>query len=64
MTSLSPLHTIGDQISEALLLHRDASRKEAKALSVDMLAKVGSLILPGPMIHIHSNFLVDFANVQ
>jgi peptide/nickel transport system ATP-binding protein len=41
MTSLSPLHTIGDQISEALLLHRDASQEEAKALSIDMLAKVG-----------------------
>ena len=25
MTSLSPVHTIGDQISEALFLHRDAS---------------------------------------
>ncbi len=41
MTSLSPLHTIGDQISEALLLHREATPEEAKALSVDMLAKVG-----------------------
>ncbi len=41
MTSLSPLHTIGDQISETLVLHRGASRKEAKALSVDMLKRVG-----------------------
>lgn len=41
MTSLSPLHTIGDQISEAVLLHRDVSQDEAKALSVDMLKKVG-----------------------
>ena len=28
MTSLSPVHTIGDQVSEALFLHRDASRNE------------------------------------
>jgi len=41
MTSLSPLHTIGDQISEALLLHRNASRAEAKRLSIEMLRLVG-----------------------
>ena len=41
MTSLSPLHTIGDQISEALLLHQTTSQKEAKALSIDMLKRVG-----------------------
>ena len=26
MTSLSPVHTIGDQIGEALLLHRDVNK--------------------------------------
>ena len=41
MTSLSPLHTIGDQISETLLLHQDTSQKDAKALSIDMLKRVG-----------------------
>jgi peptide/nickel transport system ATP-binding protein len=41
MTSLSPLHTIGDQISETLLLHQDASKQDAKALSIDMLKRVG-----------------------
>jgi peptide/nickel transport system ATP-binding protein len=41
MTSLSPLHTIGDQISETLLLHQNTSKKEAKALSIDMLKRVG-----------------------
>ena len=30
MSSLSPLHTIGDQISEALLLHRDVDAAEGK----------------------------------
>ena len=41
MTSLSPLHTIGDQISEALLLHRQTSRREALELTAEMLRLVG-----------------------
>ena len=41
MTSLSPLHTIGDQVSEALLMHRDVSKPEARELSTDMLRLVG-----------------------
>jgi len=41
MTSLSPVHTIGDQISEALFLHRDASRDEGMKLTRTMLAHVG-----------------------
>jgi len=41
MTSLSPVHTIGDQISEALFLHRDASRLEGLKLTRTMLEHVG-----------------------
>ena len=41
MTSLSPVHTIGDQISEALFLHRDASRQEGLKLTETMLHHVG-----------------------
>ncbi len=41
MTSLSPLHTVGDQVSEALFLHRDIGAKEGYELSVDMLRLVG-----------------------
>ena len=41
MTSLSPLHTIGNQIGEALELHRDISRKEIEPTVVDMLRLVG-----------------------
>ncbi len=41
MVSLSPLHTIGDQISEALFLHRDASRQEGMRLTQEMLGLVG-----------------------
>ncbi len=41
MTSLSPVHTIGDQVSEALFLHRDASRREGIKLTETMLQHVG-----------------------
>ncbi|MCK6452550.1 MAG: ABC transporter ATP-binding protein [Alphaproteobacteria bacterium] len=41
MTSLSPLHTVGDQVSEALLLHRQVSKPEALELTRDMLRMVG-----------------------
>ena len=41
MTSLSPLHTIGDQISEALMLHRDVTGRAAREITVDMLRVVG-----------------------
>ena len=41
MTSLSPLHTVGDQISEALLLHRQTSGTEALDLTAEMLRLVG-----------------------
>jgi len=41
MSSLSPLHTIGDQVGEALRLHRAGSAAEAKELTLDMLRLVG-----------------------
>ena len=41
MTSLSALHTVGDQIEEALHLHRDVPRAEGHKLTVDMLRAVG-----------------------
>ncbi|MSO93478.1 MAG: ABC transporter ATP-binding protein [Rhodospirillales bacterium] len=41
MTSLSPLHTIGDQVSEALFLHRNMSAAQGRELSIDMLRMVG-----------------------
>ena len=44
MTALSPVHTIGNQICEAVLLHNDVSMEEAERRAADMLAKVG---IPG-----------------
>jgi len=41
MTSLSPLHTVGNQVSEALELHRDVSREVALDLTQEMLRLVG-----------------------
>ncbi|MBM3489689.1 MAG: ABC transporter ATP-binding protein [Alphaproteobacteria bacterium] len=41
MTSLSPLHTIGDQISEALFLHREVDRRGGLELTAEMLRMVG-----------------------
>ena len=41
MTSLSPLHTIGNQILEALMLHRNFKSNEAIQVVIDMLRLVG-----------------------
>jgi peptide/nickel transport system ATP-binding protein len=40
MTSLNPVHTIGKQLVEAVLLHRDVSRKEARARALELLEAV------------------------
>ncbi|SFI88263.1 ABC transporter ATP-binding protein [Thermoflavimicrobium dichotomicum] len=41
MTSLNPLFTIGDQMVEAIRIHKKCSKKEAQAMSLSMLEKVG-----------------------
>ncbi len=41
MTSLNPAYTIGDQLIEALRLHRNVSREKARARAVELLEKVG-----------------------
>ena len=41
MTSLNPLFTIGNQLEEAILLHTQKSKQEAKARAVEMLSLVG-----------------------
>jgi peptide/nickel transport system ATP-binding protein len=40
MTALNPVFTIGDQVAEALLVHRRATRRDAQAQVVDLLGKV------------------------
>jgi len=41
MTSLSPVHTMGNQIMEAILLHQEVSTEEARQKAIDMLDRVG-----------------------
>jgi peptide/nickel transport system ATP-binding protein len=45
MTSLNPVYTCGDQISEALTLHSSMGSKEASRRAIEMLARVG---IPDP----------------
>ena len=40
MTSLNPFHRIGDQITEAILIHQKISKKEAKNESLRLLELV------------------------
>ncbi|MCC6168682.1 MAG: ABC transporter ATP-binding protein [Caldilineaceae bacterium] len=41
MTSFSPVHTIGNQITEAVLLHQAVSKEQARAIAIDMLRRCG-----------------------
>ncbi|HET9438787.1 MAG TPA: ABC transporter ATP-binding protein [Longimicrobiales bacterium] len=45
MTSLNPVFPVGEQIAEALRLHRKLSKADARAASIDMLRLVG---IPDP----------------
>jgi peptide/nickel transport system ATP-binding protein len=41
MTSLSPIHTIGNQITEAIRLHIPVSKGEAQERAIELLRRVG-----------------------
>jgi len=45
MTSFSPVHTVGHQIMEAILLHQDVTKEEARELAIEALDDVG---IPDP----------------
>ncbi|MFT7688146.1 MAG: peptide/nickel transport system ATP-binding protein [Candidatus Azotimanducaceae bacterium] len=47
MTALNPVHTIGKQLTEVLLLHKDISNQEAIRQAVEILDRVG---IPSPDI--------------
>lgn len=41
MTSFSPVHTIGNQLVETIMLHRTVTKKEAHAMAIESLRQVG-----------------------
>jgi len=45
LTSLNPLFTVGQQIIETILTHKDISEKEARKRAIELLTEVG---IPGP----------------
>ena len=45
MAAFSPVHTIGNQIVEAIRLHTDVNKKEAEAIAIERLREVG---MPSP----------------
>jgi oligopeptide/dipeptide ABC transporter ATP-binding protein len=49
MTSLNPVFTVGVQIMEPLMLHRDMNKKEAREEAIKMLRKVG---IPSPELRV------------
>lgn len=51
MTSLNPLHTVGRQISEAIILHQGLSRRDAMDKAIEMLRRVH---IPEPQRRIHA----------
>lgn len=46
LTSLSPVHTVGSQIAEAVQLHQQVAKEEAEEKAVHMLEQVG-IAMPG-----------------
>jgi len=45
MTSFSPVHTIGNQLIEAIRLHLDMDKKEARGRALELISRVG---IPNP----------------
>src|ERR671933_2828094 len=41
MTSLNPVHSVGKQLVEAIQLHRDLPKRQAKARALELLKAVG-----------------------
>lgn len=50
MTSLNPVFTVGEQIAEALRLHRNLSRQEARRAAVAAMREVS---IPDPALRVH-----------
>jgi oligopeptide transport system ATP-binding protein len=51
MTSLNPVFTIGDQLTEPLILHLGMTKREAEERAIELLQRVG---IPGASERLHS----------
>ena len=51
MTAFSPVHTVGNQIMEAILVHEDISKEAARDRAVEVLTQVG---IPEPELRVDS----------
>ena len=49
MSALNPVHTIGDQITESVLLHQKVSRREARRIAESTLERVGLPVSQYPL---------------
>ena len=45
MAAFSPVHTIGDQLIEAIMLHQEVTKQEARRMAIERLREVG---IPSP----------------
>ncbi len=50
LTSLSPVHTVGDQIAEAVALHQKVTKEQAQERAIQMLEQVG-IAMPAQRFH-------------
>src|SRR3990172_5701725 len=41
MAAFSPVHTVGNQIIETILLHQDVSKQQARQIAIDVFQSVG-----------------------
>ena len=62
MSSLSPIHTIGNQITEVLQLHRNVDKKTARHMAIAALAQVEILNLKKLWTVMLLNILVECGN--
>ena len=63
MTSLNPIHTVGKQIAESVLLHSKATRKEAMARARQLLELCDQDFVP-PLSHRNSTSQTNWAETE
>ena len=51
MTSLNPVFTVGDQVAEAIILHQQVSKQEARQKTIELFREVG---IPEPEVRVDS----------